>query len=51
MDNTSSTLLTLAVLAGGVASDLLIKSQYVMGLIFLVVTGALVFVREYFKVA
>jgi len=50
-DNISSSLLTLSIFSGGVATDLIIKGDVYSGGFFIVLTGALIFAREYFKVA
>jgi hypothetical protein len=51
MDNTGATLLTLSVLSGGVTTDLFLKGDYYSGAFFLILTGVLIFVREYFKLS
>lgn len=50
MDYTKESLLGLSILSGGVTADLVMGGNYLWGAVFLVITGALVFVRGYFKV-
>lgn len=50
MDVSIGTLMGVAIVSGGIASDLIIRQMYWLGLAFLAFTAVCVFSREYFKV-